>query len=100
MCGVVRESGGDCELTDWHGQRWVDLPGHPDDVQAQCRVADVDLAMGKIDEAFDRLLGTIRRTAGEPRDQARVHLLSLFEVFPPRDPRVAKARATLSSLLF
>jgi len=73
---------------------------HPDDVQAQCRVADVDLAMGKIDEAFDRLLGTVRRTAGEQRDQARIHLLSLFEVFPPRDPRVARARATLSSLLF
>ena len=77
-----------------------DAAEHPDDVQAQCRVADLDLAMGKIDEAFDRLLGTIRRTAGEQRDQARVHLLSLFEVFPPRDPRVAKARATLSTLLF
>jgi putative thioredoxin len=73
---------------------------HPDDVEAQSRVADLDLAMGKIDEAFDRLLGTIRRTTGEQRDQARVHLVSLFEIFPPRDSRVAKARATLSSLLF
>jgi putative thioredoxin len=73
---------------------------HPDDVESQSRVADLDLAMGKIDEAFDRLLGTIRRTTGEQRDQARVHLVSLFEIFPPRDSRVAKARATLSSLLF
>ncbi len=73
---------------------------HPDDVEAQSRVADLDLAMGKIDEAFDRLLGTIRRTTGEQREQARVHLVSLFEIFPPRDSRVAKARATLSSLLF
>jgi len=73
---------------------------HPEDVAAQCRVADLDLAVGKIDQAFDRLLGTIRRTTGEERDQARRHLLSLFEIFPPRDPRVTKARGTLSSLLF
>jgi putative thioredoxin len=73
---------------------------HPADVAAQCRVADLDLATGQIDQAFDRLLGTIRRTTGEERDQARRHLLSLFEIFPPRDPRVAKARSTLSSLLF
>ncbi|HEY3735183.1 MAG TPA: tetratricopeptide repeat protein [Streptosporangiaceae bacterium] len=73
---------------------------HPDDVEAQCRVADLDLAVGKIDEAFDRLLGTVRRTSGEQRDQARLHLISLFDIFPPRDPRVTKARGTLSSLLF
>jgi putative thioredoxin len=77
-----------------------DAAAHPDDVEAQAKVADVDLAMGKIDEAFDRLLGTVRRTTGEERDRARRHLVSLFEIFPPRDPRVAKARATLSSLLF
>lgn len=73
---------------------------HPDDVDAQARVADLDLASGKIDEAFDRLLGTVRRTTGEQRDQARRHLISLFEVFPPRDPRVTRARGTLSTLLF
>ena len=42
-----------------------DAAEHPDDVDAQARVADLDLATGKIDEAFDRLLGTIRRTTGE-----------------------------------
>jgi putative thioredoxin len=73
---------------------------HPGDVAAQCRVADIDLATGHIDQAFDRLLGAIRRTTGEERDKVRVHLLGLFEIFPPRDPRVAKARGTLSSLLF
>jgi putative thioredoxin len=73
---------------------------HPDDVAAQCRVADIDLALGHIDQAFDRLLGTVRRTTGEERNQARVHLIGLFDIFPPRDPRVAKARGTLSSLLF
>jgi putative thioredoxin len=73
---------------------------NPDDVEAQCRVADLEMATGRIEEAFDRLLGTIRRTSGADRDQARRHLISLFDAFPPREPRVAKARATLSSLLF
>jgi putative thioredoxin len=77
-----------------------DAAENPDDVDAQCRVADIDLAMGRIDDGFDRLLGTVRRSSGEERDRARVHLVSLFDVFPPRDPRVAKARARLSSLLF
>jgi putative thioredoxin len=77
-----------------------DAAENPDDVDAQCRVADIDLASGRIDEGFDRLLGTVRRTSGEERNRARVHLVSLFDVFPPKDPRVAKARAKLSSLLF
>jgi putative thioredoxin len=72
----------------------------PDDVDAQSKVADLDLANGRVDDAFDRLLGVVRRTSGEDRDQARRHLVGLFDIFPPGDPRVAKARATLSTLLF
>ena len=63
-------------------------------------MADIDVATGQIEAGFDRLLDTVRRTSGEERNQARLHLIGLFEAFPPRDPRVAKARATLSSLLF
>jgi putative thioredoxin len=73
---------------------------HPDDVQAQSQVADIDLASGRIEEAFDRMLGVVRRTSGAERDQARAHLVSLFELLPPRDPHVTKARSTLSALLF
>ncbi len=73
---------------------------HPDDVAAQSRVADVDLGAGHIEEAFDRLLGLVRRTSGEQRDEARKQLIGLFEILPPQDPRVKKARGQLSSLLF
>jgi len=73
---------------------------NPDDVDAQARVADIELAMGRIDASFSRLLDVIRVTSGEDRDKARKHLLGLFEIFPPRDARVTKARSTLSSLLF
>jgi putative thioredoxin len=72
----------------------------PNDAEAQAKVADIDLVAGRVDDSFDRLLGTIKRTSGEERDKARMHLLSLFEIFPPRDPQVAKARSRLSSLLF
>lgn len=72
----------------------------PDDADAQARVADIDLAMGRIEASFDRLLDTVKRTSGDERDKARKHLLSLFEIFPPKDPRVSKARTALSSLLF
>ena len=77
-----------------------DAAERPDDARAQARVADIDLAMGRIEASFDRLLDTIRRTSGQERDKARQHLIGLFAIFPPKDPRVAKARATLSSLLF
>ena len=73
---------------------------HPDDVEAQSQVADIDLGAGHIEEAFDRLLGVVRRTTGAERDQARQQLIALFELFPPQDPRVKKARGQLSSLLF
>jgi thioredoxin len=77
-----------------------DAAEHPGDPAAQIRVADIDLATGRIEEAFDRLLGVVRRTSGEDREQARAHLVSLFDILPPRDPRVSKARSTLSALLF
>jgi putative thioredoxin len=73
---------------------------HPGDVDAQIQVADIDMSQGQAEEAFDRLLGVIRRTSGDDKNKARLHLIELFEMFPPRDPRVTKARATLSSLLF
>ena len=77
-----------------------DAAEHPDDVAAQSRVADIELATGRVEEAFNRLLGVVRRTSGEERDQARAHLVSLFEILPPRDQNVSKARAALSALLF
>ncbi len=72
----------------------------PGDVAAQTRVADIELASGRAEEAFDRLLGVVRRTSGEERDQARAHLVSLFDLLPPNDPQVKKARSALSALLF
>ena len=72
----------------------------PDDAAAQISVADLDLVEGRVDEAFDRLIGAVRRTSGDERESVRKHLLALFEVLPPDDPRVGKARRRLASALF
>jgi putative thioredoxin len=72
----------------------------PDDVPAQCEAADLELLGGQVEEAFGRLIDTIRRTAGEDRDAARARLLQLFEVIGPDDPRVAKGRTALANALF
>jgi putative thioredoxin len=72
----------------------------PDDPQAQAQAADLELASDQVQAAFDRMLALIGRTSGEDRDAARKHLISLFDILPPRDPMVTKARGRLSSLLF
>jgi putative thioredoxin len=77
-----------------------DAAARPGDVDAQIKVADIELAAGRAEEAFDRLLGVIGRTSDGERDKARRHLIDLFEIFPPGDPQVGKARSRLTSLLF
>ncbi|HEV7932233.1 MAG TPA: tetratricopeptide repeat protein [Actinomadura sp.] len=82
------------------GKALAEAAERPGDVDAQTRAADVEMVSGRIDEALDRLVGTVRRTAGDDRDKARLHLLRLFDVMPPDDPRTVKARRALQSALF
>jgi len=77
-----------------------DAAASPADVDAQARVADIELATGQAEDAFNRLLGVVGRTSGEDRDKARLRLLDLFEIFGPEDPTVKKARGRLTALLF
>jgi putative thioredoxin len=72
----------------------------PDDVAAQTRAADFLLGTGNVDEAFERLLAVVRRTAGEDRDMARKHLVELFGIVGDDDPRVGTARRALTAALF
>ncbi|MCH0538087.1 tetratricopeptide repeat protein [Streptomyces sp. MUM 203J] len=72
----------------------------PEDVAAQLAVADLDLVGGHVEHAFERLVDTVRVTAGDDRDAVRVRLLELFEVVGPDDPRVTKARGALARVLF
>ncbi|WP_369146581.1 tetratricopeptide repeat protein [Streptomyces sp. R44] len=73
---------------------------NPADVTAQIAAADLDLVGGHVQDAFGRLVETVRRTAGEDRNAARLRLLELFEVIGADDPRVTAARQALARVLF
>ncbi|WP_078968054.1 MULTISPECIES: tetratricopeptide repeat protein [unclassified Streptomyces] len=73
---------------------------NPADVTAQLAAADLDLAGGHVQDAFGRLVETVRRTAGEDRNAVRLRLLELFEVIGADDPRVTAARQALARVLF
>jgi len=77
-----------------------DAAARPQDVGAQLLAADFDMAAGDAEKAFDRILGVIKRTSGDERNTARLRLLDLFEVLPPDDERLKRARTQLTLLLF
>lgn len=78
----------------------ADAAANPDDVEAQIMVADLDLLGGHVDDAFNRLIDLVRRTAGTERDQARQHLIELFAAVGNEDARVLRARRDLASALY
>ncbi|MES5817106.1 tetratricopeptide repeat protein [Streptomyces sp. RG80] len=77
-----------------------DAAEKPSDVPAQVAAADLDLVGGHVEDAFGRLIETVRRTFGDDRDAVRVRLLELFEVVGSDDPRVVTARRALARALF
>jgi putative thioredoxin len=91
---MQRTSGADLQASR---QRAADAP---DDIDAQLLVADLDLLGGHVNDAFDRLVELVRRTAGDDRDRVRLHLIELFAVVGNDDPRVLKGRQKLASALF
>jgi putative thioredoxin len=72
----------------------------PDDVDAQTLVADLDMLGGHVDDAFNRLIALVARTAGDDRARAREHLIGLFAAVGNDDPRVLRGRQNLASALF
>lgn len=73
----------------------------PNDVEAQLRVADLDLSGGHVEDAFLRVLDLFAAQQDEAvRTRIRERLLELFEVVGQSDPRVASARARLANLLY
>ncbi|GAA1965263.1 tetratricopeptide repeat protein [Microbacterium deminutum] len=72
----------------------------PADVEAQFTVADLDLAGGHVDDAFDRLLELFAALPADERGPVRERLLELFALVGDTDTRVIRARGRLASLLF
>ena len=72
----------------------------PADIAAQMLVADLDVLGGHVEDAFVRLIDTVRATEGDERNTVREHLVELFAVVGAHDERVQKARRALMSALF
>jgi putative thioredoxin len=72
----------------------------PLSVDAQFAAADLDVAGGHVDDAFARLLDLFAALPADERAPVRERLLELFGLIGDADPRVARARGRLSSLLF
>ncbi len=72
----------------------------PADVDAQMAMADLEVASGRLEPAFARLVEAVRLNAGAERDRARTRLLELFETVGNSDPAVLTARRNLATALF
>ncbi len=72
----------------------------PSDIALHLQAADLEIANGGVEAAFNRLLHLVQQTSGEERNKVREHLLSLFGLVDPSDPRLAAARSALASALF
>jgi len=73
---------------------------NPGDIALQLKAADVEMVNGGVEAAFTRLLHAVRATAGDDRNKVKDHLLNLFALVDPSDPRLVAARKELASALF
>ena len=73
---------------------------NPDDVTLQMQCADVEVMSGYLEPAFERLLKLISALSGDDQKRVKDHLLELFALVDPADPRVIKARTQLANALF
>jgi len=72
----------------------------PTDIDLQLVAADVEIVNGGVEAAFTRLLHAVKATTGDDRTKIKNHLLGLFALVDPSDPRLAAARKELASALF
>ena len=77
-----------------------DAIAEPDDLDVQMKCADIEVVSGYLEPAFARLLRLIQLLDGAEKKKAKDHLLELFALVDPADPRVIKARAALANALF
>jgi putative thioredoxin len=71
-----------------------------DDVNSQMMCADIEIATGNYEAAFERLLAAVKSMSGDDREKVKAHLITLFNLVDPTDPRLVKARGQLASALF
>jgi putative thioredoxin len=82
----------------------AEAANNPLDVAIQMQCADFEIANGQLEPAFHRLLNCVRELKGadqaEEQKRAKEHLIMLFSLVDPSDPRLVQARKDLASALF
>ena len=72
----------------------------PTSIELQLKAADVEMVNGGVEAAYTRLLHAVKITSGDDRTKVKNHLLDLFSLVDPSDPRLVAARKELASALF
>jgi putative thioredoxin len=72
----------------------------PMDLAKAKRAADLEVASGAPESAFERLLAVVRASSGEEKAAAKDAVLDLFALVGDGDPAVVAARTKLANALF
>lgn len=70
------------------------------DVETHLQAADLELAFGRADAAFARLIDVVKATTGDERESVRARLIELFDVVGVHSELVTQARKALANALF
>ncbi|MFV8380900.1 co-chaperone YbbN [Corynebacterium hindlerae] len=81
-------------LATAEGDPVAEAAADPTNVDKQLAAADREIAVGKVEKAFDRLIELL------PDETVKKRLLELYSVFEPGDPRVKAARTKMAMKLF
>lgn len=73
---------------------------NPEDIEIQIKAADVEMINGKVEAAFTRLISAVKVTSGDVRTKVINHLVGLFYLVDPTDPRLVAARKELANAVF
>ena len=78
----------------------ADAASQHNNLDIQIQAADIEVATGAYESAFNRLIKCVRTMVGDEKKRAKDHLIVLFTLIDPTDPILIKARSALASALF
>jgi putative thioredoxin len=78
----------------------ADAASEHNNLSLQILAADIEVATGAYENAFNRLIKCVKTMDADEKKKAKDHLLVLFTLVDPTDPILIKARSALASALF
>ena len=78
----------------------ADAASEHNNLSLQIQAADIEVATGAYESAFNRLIKCVKTMDADEKKKAKDHLLVLFTLVDPTDPILIKARSALASALF